>query len=510
MKCIKNYSTLKNWIMKQIHFLSVVLFILFLPHNLYSKILEVGPGKTYPTPSAAISNVLPGDTILIFPNTYSGGYFIENLHGNENNYIYFIGINVETVVFKGNSQSFHFSDVSYIQIENISITGQTGNGMNIDDGGTYATPTHHINILNCRFYDMGAQGNNDMLKLSGVNNFLVTECIFRNGATGGSGIDMVGCHESLISNNYFENMGSNCIQAKGGTQFIDITANFFKNGGQRSLNLGGSTGLEFFRPIDAPFEAADLNVYANVFVGSWAPIAYVGSVRVNVVNNTIINPQNWVIRILQETVDPIRFPPCGNNTFANNIIYYSGSISRHVNIGSNTAPQTFTFSNNLWYNHENPGVSSPQLPVTETNSLVGVNPLFEDVSSSDFSLLHDSPAIDAGLMTQFTKDYSGNDVPQGFATDIGAFEFESTVSDIFNVSKNNRMYACPNPFHSYLNIHNISHNVGKILVRDIQGALIYTIDTELNQEIKTDLSLLSPGLYIIQCGSQYTTVLKSN
>ncbi|MBK7523452.1 MAG: right-handed parallel beta-helix repeat-containing protein [Saprospiraceae bacterium] len=496
--------------MKLINSFFCFVLILFVHQNLLGKILEVGPGKLYPTPTAAVNDVQPGDTILIFPNTYTGGYFISNLHGIENKHIYFMGTNVETVVFKGNAQSFHFSDVSYIHIENISITGQTGNGMNIDDGGTYSTPTHHMMVKNCRFYDMGAQGNNDMLKMSGVNDFLISGCSFLNGATGGSGIDMVGCHEGIITGNFFENMGSNSIQAKGGTQFITISSNFFKNGGQRSLNLGGSTGLEFFRPIDAPFEAADLDVFANVFTGSWAPIAYVGSIRVKVVNNTIINPQNWVIRILQETVDPSRFPPCGNNTFVNNIVYYSGSLSRHVNIGPNTAAQTFTFSNNLWYNHENPSVSTPQLPVTETNGLIGFNPLFNDESISDYSLREGSPAIDAGVLTNFIKDYYCNVVPQGMTTDIGAFEFESSISDVFNAELKNRFYVSPNPFHSCLTIHNIFPEQGKIIIRDIEGKLVYTNEVFSQQEIKTDLSHLRPGLYFIQNGTLFTPVLKSH
>ena len=87
-------------------------------------------------------------------------------------------------------------------------------------------------------------------------------------AAGGSGIDMVGCHHGIIKGNYFENMGSNSIQAKGGTQHITIEGNFFRNGGQRPLNLGGSTGLPFFRPIDATFEAADIKVFSNIIVGS--------------------------------------------------------------------------------------------------------------------------------------------------------------------------------------------------------------------------------------------------
>ena len=383
---------------------------------------EVGPGKTYASPALAANAAQAGDTILIYPSTYVGGNFIGNKHGQANAYIYFIGVDTSTVLFQGSSQAFHFSDVSYIHIENITVIGQTGNGINIDDGSSFESPSHHIVIRNCRFLNMNASGNNDLLKMSGVDNFEISQCVFRNGSAGGSGIDMVGCHQGLISRNSFENQGSNCIQAKGGTQYLTISRNKFKNGGQRTLNLGGSTGLAFFRPQDAVFEAADIDVYANIIIGSTAAIAYVGCVRVHVVNNTIINPSNWVARILQETVDINRFLPCGQNTFKNNVVYY-GTISTHVNVGSNTAPTTFIFSNNLWYKHTNPGSSTPSLPVSENNGIVGQHPQFVNLNTEDFKLMSNSPAIDEGTTSTFLEDYSGFSGPLGITKDIGAYEF---------------------------------------------------------------------------------------
>jgi len=100
-----------------------------------------------------------------------------------------------------------------------------------------------------------------------LDSFSVSNCLFLNGSPGGSGIDMVGCHHGTFEGNRFEHMGANAVQAKGGTSDITIQRNFFKDGGQRSLNLGGSTGLQFFRPDTAHYEAADLRVYANIFVG---------------------------------------------------------------------------------------------------------------------------------------------------------------------------------------------------------------------------------------------------
>jgi hypothetical protein len=268
---------------------------------------------------------------------------------------------------------------------------------------------------------MNATQNNDQLKMSGVDDFEVRNCTFTNGAEGGSGIDMVGCHHGVFTGNTFESQGSNSIQAKGGTQHILIERNLFRDGGQRSVNLGGSTGLEYFRPIDATFEAADLQVYSNVFIRSYAPIAYVGCTRVEVVNNTIYDAENWVVRILQETVDETRFISCGDNVFRNNIVYLGSGISTECNVGPNTRPETFVFSNNLWYNYDDQFYSGPNLPVTDQDCIVGQDPLFADGPNGDFSIPESSPAAGTGYaVTDPSHDYLRN----AFASprSIGAFE----------------------------------------------------------------------------------------
>jgi hypothetical protein len=476
-----------------------LILLVTLPSVVFSAVIEVGPGKTYATPEAAALVANPGDTILIFPSIYSAGNFISNLHGNENQYIYFIGVDPETVIFAGGTEGLHFSDISYIHIEGLRFTGHTGNGMNIDDGGTFDTPTHHVRVINCHFYDMGAQGNNDFLKMSGVDQFWVSECSFVNAADGGSGIDMVGCHDGKIEKCTFKDMGSNSIQAKGGTQFIEITQNWFEDGGQRALNLGGSTGLQFFRPQNATFEAADLDVYANVFIRGWAPIAYVGCVRVHVVNNTIIDPENWVMRILQETVDINRFSPCGDNSFTNNIVYFDNTLSTSVNIGPNTNAPSFAFKNNLWYNYVNPSNSTPNLPTTETNRIAGLDPLFVDASTFDYALSENSPAVDKGTETIYTTDFNGSIVPQGLSIDIGAYEL-GMISSLNIASSRNEVLVYPMPCTTHCFIESDQNEIKTLAVYDANGRQV-THQVKINQVgeqvIKLNLEQLKPGIYYL-------------
>jgi len=397
------------------------LLFLAIYNIIHAATLHVGSGQTYPTLSPAVAAVTPGDTILIHTGTYPGGLFFANIQGNVNQWITIKNAPGATVVFEGGNNAIQLSDPAYLWIRGLIFQHQTGNGVNIDDGGTYATPAHHLVIEDCVFRDMAVSGNNDLLKLSGLDYFEIRNCTFENGAAGGSGIDMVGCHHGFIRQNEFESLGSNSIQAKGGTEWVRIEANFFRDGGQRTLNLGGSTGLQFFRPDTAHFEAANLQVYANIFVGSTAPIAYVGAVNVVVANNTFYQPENWVIRILQETVDPDRFLPCGDNAFINNIVWLEEDLNSEVNIGPNTAPETFVFSNNLWFNADDANWAGPNLPVPETNGLLNADPLFATPTNADFSIPSNSPAAGAGLpLTAPAFDFAGN----GYAIppSIGAFE----------------------------------------------------------------------------------------
>ena len=352
------------------HFISLAIALMFIPSfdDLKATTLDVRSGFPYATLGDAAFVALPGDTILVHEGTYSGGLFVGGLQGTTTDWIYILAAPGEEVIYSGGSNAWQFTDAAYLHIAGFIFQGQTGNGVNFDDGGSYETPAHHIVFDNCTFRDINASGNNDLLKLSGIDNFEIRNCVFLNGSAGGSGIDMVGCHDSSIHDNHFENQGSNSIQAKGGTSNIRIERNFFKNGGSRVLNLGGSTGLQFFRPLDAPYEAAELKVYSNVFIGSDAPIAFVGSINCEVVNNTLHLPTKWVLRILQETVDTSRFAPCGYNTFRNNIIYIDSRVSVECNIGPNTAPETFTFSNNFWFHSEDSGWPGPDLPVDDENN----------------------------------------------------------------------------------------------------------------------------------------------
>ncbi len=156
-------------------------------------------------------------------------------------------------------------------------------------------------------------------------------------------------------------------------------------------------------------------------------MAYVGAVRVTVTNNTIIDPERWVFRILQETVDATRFLPCGDNVFQNNLVVFRSTLSRHVNIGANTAPSTFTLRNNLWYNVDAPSSSRPQeAQLTETSSISGSDPLLRGYATGDYRPQPSSPVKGAGIATpDAVRDLAGRMYAN--PPSIGAYEADETT-----------------------------------------------------------------------------------
>ena len=403
-----------------------ILLLLVFPILLTANSLEVCPDCEYTSITQAANEAVPGDTILL-NGTFTRGDKVTELKGTPENWIHIIGINDAT--YDGNTTAIQLSDCEYLYISNITIQGQSLNGMNIDDAGTYDTPTHHIIIENCTFRDMASTGNNDLLKLSGLDNFEIRNCVFQNGSAGGSGIDMVGCHFGIINNNYFENMGSNCIQAKGGTHDVSIERNMFINGGFRGINIGGSTGLEFFRPQDANFESRDMEVNSNIFVGGECAVAYVGTVNSSVFNNTIIGSRKWVFRILQETVDPNRFLTCGDNSFFNNLVLMDDSLSRTVNIGPNSRPETFFFSNNYWYHIDN-NEWNHNLPSEDNNPILDENISLTEKYGYNIYPEKNSVLVGAGL-SLLDRTLAFDSIPfYTFAPTIGAFELQTGTSDV--------------------------------------------------------------------------------
>jgi hypothetical protein len=349
----------------------------------------------------AVAEARPGTTIAIAPGTYNGGLAFTDLQGEEGKPIILAAADpAQPPVILGGNLCLHLSDVAYVELHDLILAEGRENGLNVDDGGSFETPAHHVVLRGLVVRDVGSDGNHDGIKLSGLDDFLVEGCTVERWGANGSAIDMVGCHRGTITHNTIREgdaVGASGVQMKGGCSDVTVRYCRFENAGGRAVNVGGSTDLPYFRPEPQGYEAKDITVEDCTFIGSMAPIAFVGVDGADVRYNAIYRPARWVIRILQENQGP-DFAPCRNGRFTNNIVVFrSDELRTTVNVGPETAPETFTFSENHWYCVDRPEASGRlSLPVEETRGVYGTDPQFEDETKGDLRLNEASPVRNAG------------------------------------------------------------------------------------------------------------------
>ena len=327
---------------------------------------------------AALAAAGPGTTIAIEPGVYAGGAYRAGLAGTAGAPIVIRASDPKSPpVFLGGPSGLQLSDARYVTLVDLAFQGPQDNGINIDDGDSFATPSAHIRISRVTVRDL-PEGNRDGIKLSGVTDFVIEDSRVERWGAGGSAIDMVGCHRGVIRNSVFRHAPGlefgNGIEAKGGSTAIAITGNTFEHASSRAVQIGGTTGRHLFRPQppDAA-EARDVLVEDNVIIGGEAAVAFVGSDGGTVRFNTIYLPAKWPIRILQEQTGP-GVAACRNGVFRDNIVYWRGD--QMINVGDGTNAASFTFAHNWWFRADDPGRSQIALPAVERDGRYGADPRF--------------------------------------------------------------------------------------------------------------------------------------
>lgn len=319
----------------------------------------------------------PGTRIRIVSGAYRPGVYVTNLHGTADEPVVIEGADEnDPPVFQGGEEAWHLTGCSHVVLRNIHARQQSANGVNVDDGGSFNTPSHHVVLENLTVTETGPRGNHDPIKLSGVDDFAVRGC--RIEGWGGQAVDMVGCHRGFIEGCTFRGKPgfsqSAGPQIKGGSSDATVRRCLFVRAAGRGVSLGGSTGMRIFRPPGAKYEAKGITVEGCVFVGGEAPTAYVGVDGATVRYNTIYRPEKSVMRIFQETTVP-GFAPCRDGRFERNLVVFCREdVSVFVNVGPNTKPETFRFADNLWHCEDRPEASRPDLPVAEMGGVYRVDP----------------------------------------------------------------------------------------------------------------------------------------
>jgi hypothetical protein len=203
---------------------------------------------------------------------------------------------------------------------------------------------------------------------------------------------MVGCHDGRVDKCSFHNPGAepagHGIQIKGGSKSVAVNNCFFEGSAHRWINIGGSSLRSVFRPADCQFEAIGARVEGNRFVGGNAAVVWSASDGGIVRGNTIYRPRDWVCRIMQEGNDETL--PCRGGIFERNVVVYDGlCLSELVQKRRGTAPESFVFRENAWYDQTGNRYprfrpwarwltpSLDDLPVKEVGGIYGVDPELE-------------------------------------------------------------------------------------------------------------------------------------
>ena len=165
----------------------------------------------FATVERAAQDATPGTAIRILPGELAGGITLSELAGTADAPIWIGGVPGRArPIIRGGDTGLHLSRVRYVVVSNLEVVESDGNGINCDDGGEYDDPdaTRYALFRNLRIRDIGGSGNQDCLKLSGVDDFWVLDSTFARcgGGQSGSGIDHVGCHSGLVARNAFLTM----------------------------------------------------------------------------------------------------------------------------------------------------------------------------------------------------------------------------------------------------------------------------------------------------------------
>ncbi|HEV8080339.1 MAG TPA: choice-of-anchor Q domain-containing protein, partial [Chitinophagaceae bacterium] len=284
----------------------------------------------------------------------------------------------------------------------------------------FALASHHNTVRNCEFFHSPVA-----IKIKGSFN--------------------------LITHNYFHDATDTMARSWGPIAIMvvkpdnEICYNSFMNYGSYGGPYGSDGGVIELDGVDDNFEGRNINIHHNISINNHGflelagrnvdsiTVAYNlsddrnqfiggGSMRnVHVFNNT-------VIRTREPNVDRYIFWTFNrDSTFLvvrNNIFVFAKDIKvfgpyikpvghKRTRVGDQVHDHNLYFS---------PGNPDPIGIAAGKGDIIG-DPFFVDFGNRNFRLRENSPAINAGIKTNYKKDLDGYPVPKKGLPDIGAYEY---------------------------------------------------------------------------------------
>ncbi len=412
-----------------------------LPMAAPAAVYEIWPGASL---GAAISNLQPGDTLILHAGDYARTWTGQFKGGTEGNWITIKGADGEPrprIVYNGVDRNvFDLSGAAYIKFENLEIYGGS-------DAFKIQGTCHDITIENVYMHHLGSGGVN----CSGITelyNLTVRDCEIAYTSYGtwtpGEGFYLGGhgkynqpqVHDSLIERCYIHNIGGSqgdgielkhgchrvviqdcVIQASAPGNYPGITAwGTYKN--NPSYNNIIRRNLVYSSADAGIHVTGEVNIENNIVVNSLSRGIhcrrrdYDGVMRdTRIVNNTIYNAGGAALHLVNWDVGT-------NLVLANNVIYQASPDAQAINALNPLSAATVV--KNLYYgvsNEVNRGLVAGPAPAE-----IFINPS-TTLGTMDLAPLAGGQLIDAGDNTYVpTLDFNNVAVWQGAAADIGAYE----------------------------------------------------------------------------------------
>jgi parallel beta-helix repeat protein len=474
----------------------------------------------------AANTLIAGDSVFIKAGRYRERVTVQNI-GTVNNYIVFTKYQNDEVIIDGTNANgtnivwwnwnglFDVSNKKYIKIIGLKIENSTF-------GGIWAEDADHITIQDNYTHNtfscgIGVWNSNNIIV---DNNEVVLACndggeecisiansyncdIKRNhvhnngsGLIGGEGIDIkAGSHDVQVHENLVHHLNNRTgIYADGWdtiyhTYNIDIYQNEVHHCKETGISVA-SEGGGLIEYINIYNNLSRDNKYGGIEVGGWKHPGYTGPTpikHIKIINNTSYNngsyDNGWGFGINI------------NNAFAEDVIIRNNICSQN----SSQMAIELILSGDVVDHNLIDGDNSAANTVFGTNAIIG-NPMFIDAISNNFHLQNSSPAINSGNMLNAPNDDFDSFVRQGIV-DIGAFEYNSLLTNQDNLISEKDIKLCPNPFSDMLTIdfNGEKDRYNTIKLFDMSGRLVRNISIENNN---TDIVIinkndLTSGIYVL-------------
>ena len=428
-------------------------------------------------------------------------------------------INSSNIIIENNS----ISNIDYAPNVNGEIPNENQNSQPIIVfGRNENTPSTNIKILNNTVYNcetgwseaISLNGNIDGFEISGNhvynNTNIAIVVIGFEGECPDENLDQV--RNGIINNNVVHDNPSSYAECAGiyidGAANVIVMYNTIYNN-----NYGIEIGCENNGNAQNNPSANNIiirnnliynNTYTGIAVGGYN---YPESGKVensSIETNTCYNndtENNYQGEMMISYTENVKIE---NNIFytknTDAVLFTLENTNSSLSINYN-AYYTTTNANNIvivWGNTEYNSFSTYKNATNQDYNSNFANPGFEDITTLNFRLANNSPAIDAGNPSyqplNAETDFDGNTRIVNNNVDCGAFEYGSTSINKFKKQKT-FINIFPNPANDYLIVNN-NETVQNISVFTTSGVMLLSENTNEKTTI-LNISKLKAGIYIL-------------